>query len=176
MGGFISLFSQRLPVLFILTSALLASSAAWTVQKWRYTGQIYQCKAELKTYQARIATATAQLIEAQAKVVIQTEIQYRERIKIVKEKGDTIIKEVPIYVTQADTDCFGVNTGFVRHYNAAFADEPTGVATEFDREPAQISLAEIAEVNAFNASSCWQWREQAIGLRMFYKQLQHIHQ
>ncbi|MCX8565492.1 MAG: hypothetical protein ON057_000219 [Glomeribacter sp. 1016415] len=174
MGGFIRLFSQRLPVLLILTSALLASSAAWKVQEWRYAGQIYQCKAELKTYQARIATATAQLAEAQAEVVIQTEIQYRDRIKIVKEKGDTIIKEVPVYVTQADTERFGVNIGFVRHYNSAFTGEPTGLATEFDRRPAGISLAEIAQVNAFNANICWQWREQALGLKAFYWQLQKI--
>ncbi|BBE09781.1 Uncharacterized protein MCB1EB_1620 [Mycoavidus cysteinexigens] len=96
----------------------------------------------------------------------------RDRIKIVKEKGETIIKEVPIYVTQADTDRFGVNVGFVRLYNAAFANEPTGPPNEFDREPASISIAEIAEVNAYNANVCWQWREQALGLRAFYRQLQ----
>ncbi|BBE08491.1 Uncharacterized protein MCB1EB_0330 [Mycoavidus cysteinexigens] len=110
------------------------------------------------------------------KVVIQTEIQYRDRIKIVKEKGDTIIKEVPIYVNQADTNHFGVNVGFVRHYNAAFAGEPTGLATEPDRRSASISLAEIAKVNAFNAGVCWQWREQTLGLKAFYRQLQHMHQ
>ncbi len=115
----------------------------------------------------------AQLIEAQAKVVIQTEIQYRERIKIVKEKGETLIKEMPIYVTQADTDRFGINVGFVHHYNAAFTGELAGVATEFDRRPASISIAEIAETNAFNARVCWQWREQALGLKTFYQQLQH---
>ncbi|GAM51539.1 hypothetical protein EBME_0002 [bacterium endosymbiont of Mortierella elongata FMR23-6] len=117
--------------------------------------------------------ARAQLIEAQAKVVIQTEIQYRERIKLVKEKGETMIKEVPIYVTQADTNRFGVNVGFVRHYNAAFANEPAGLAAEFDRKPAGISLAEIAETNAFNANICHQWREQALGLKAFYRQLRN---
>ncbi|MCX8567010.1 MAG: hypothetical protein ON057_001737 [Glomeribacter sp. 1016415] len=169
MGGFIRLFSQRLPVLLILTSALMASSAAWKVQEWRHTGQIHQCKAELKIYQGRIATTMAQLAEAQAKVVIQTEIQYRDRIKIVKEKGDTIIKEVPGYVTQADTESFGVNVGFVRHYNAAFTGGAAGVAAESDRGPARISLAELAEVNAYNANVCWQWREKALGLKMFYQ-------
>ncbi|KAG0281899.1 hypothetical protein BGZ96_000967, partial [Linnemannia gamsii] len=96
--------------------------------------------------------AHAQMIEAQAKVVIQTEIQYRDRIKIVKEKGETIIKEVPIYVNQADTEHFGINVGFVRYYNAAFANEPAGSPAEFDRRPAGISLAEIAKVNAYNAN------------------------
>ncbi|KAG0320103.1 hypothetical protein BGZ97_000745 [Linnemannia gamsii] len=128
----------------------------------------------------QLALAHAQLIEAQTKVVIQTEIQYRDRIKIVKEKGDTIIKEVPIYVNQADTEHFGVNVGFVRLYNAAFANEPAGPATESGgpatesgRRPAGISLAEITEVNAYNAGVCYRWREQALGLRAFYKELQH---
>ncbi|MCX8566899.1 MAG: hypothetical protein ON057_001626 [Glomeribacter sp. 1016415] len=31
------------------------------------------------------------------------------------------------------------------------------------------------EVNAYNASVCWQWREQALGLRAFYRQLQNTH-
>ncbi|BBE09787.1 Uncharacterized protein MCB1EB_1626 [Mycoavidus cysteinexigens] len=154
----------------------MASSVAWKVQEWRYAGQIHQCKAELESYQARIKMAVAQLTKAQAKVVIQTEIQYRDRIKIVKEKSETIIKEVPVYVTQADTHHFGVNVGFVRHYNSAFTGEPAGSPAEFDRGPTGISLAELAEVNAYNASVCWQWREQALGLRAFYRQLQHAQQ
>ncbi len=176
MGGLMSFLSgQRLPISFMLASALLASGAAWKVQQWRYIGQIHQCKAELETYQARIVTAAAKLAEAQAKVVMQTEIQYRDRIKIVKGKGDTIIKEMPVYVAQTDATNFSVNVGFVRHYNAAFSNEPAGVATEFDRKPAGISLAEVAEINAFNANVCWQWREQTLGLRAFYRQLQNTH-
>jgi hypothetical protein len=137
-----------------------------------YKPRIQKERLALMQHKAQLAMAHAQLIGAQAKVVIQTEIQYRDRIKIVKEKGDTIIKEVPIYVNQADTAHFGVNVGFVRHYNAAFANEPAGATTEFDRRPASISLAEIAEVNAFNANVCWQWREQTLELRAFYRQLQ----
>ncbi|MCX8565742.1 MAG: hypothetical protein ON057_000469 [Glomeribacter sp. 1016415] len=95
--------------------------------------------------------------------------------KVIKEKSDTLIKEMPIYVTQADTNHFGVNVGFVRHYNAAFSGEPAGHPTEFDRRPPGIPLAEIAEVNAFNANICWQWREQALGLKAFYQQLQQTH-
>ncbi len=140
-----------------------------------YKPRIQKERLALVHYKTQLTMAYAQLIEAQAKVVIQTEIQYRERIKIVKEKGDTIIKEVPIYVTEADTTRFGVNVGFVRHYNATFANEPAGLATEFDRRPAGISIAEIAEVNAFNANVCLRWREQALGLKTFYRQLQHTY-
>ncbi|BBE08872.1 Uncharacterized protein MCB1EB_0711 [Mycoavidus cysteinexigens] len=82
----------------------------------------------------------------------------------------------PVYVTQADVANFGVNVGFVRHYNAAFSGESARPAAEPDREPARISLAEIAAINAFNASACLQWREQALGLKTFYKQLQQTQQ
>jgi hypothetical protein len=43
---------------------------------------------------------------------------------------------------------------------------------ESDREPAGISLAEIAETLAFNANICHQWRDQALGCRAFYRNLQ----
>ncbi len=163
------------PLRLLCIAATAFSFGIGCAGSFYYGPRIQKERSALVHYKAQLAMAHAQLIEAQAKVVIQTEIQYRDRIKIVKEKADTIIKEVPIYVTQADTNHFGVNVGFVRHYNAAFTGEPAGLATQSDRRPAGISLAEIAEVNAFNASVCWQWREQVLGLRAFYRQLQHTH-
>ncbi len=143
----------------------------WSAGHFYYSPRIQKERLALVHYKAQLAMAQAKLTDAQAKVVIQTEIQYRDRIKILKEKGETIIKGVPVYVTQADTNHFSVNVGFVRHYNAAFTNEPAGPAAKSDREPASIPLAEIAETNAFNANICQQWREQALGLRAFYRQL-----
>ncbi|MCX8566962.1 MAG: hypothetical protein ON057_001689 [Glomeribacter sp. 1016415] len=51
---------------------------------------------------------------------------------------------------------------------AAFTGGP-GTGTE--RKPTGISIAEITEVNTFNASTCRQWLEQALALRAFYQQL-----
>lgn len=161
------------PLRLLCFAATAFSFGVWCAGSFYYDPRIQKERSALVHYKAQLAMAHAQLIQAQAKVVIQTEIQYRDRIKIVKEKGDTIIKEIPIYVTQADTNRFGVNIGFMRHYNAAFANEPAGSPAEFDRRPTSISIAEIAEVNAYNANICWQWREQALGLKAFYRQLQH---
>ncbi len=102
-----------------LLSALTVGTAVWQFQALRYSGKLAHAEAALATYQAHIATAQAQLTEAQAKVVTKVEVQYRDRIKVIKEKGDTIIKEVPVYVTEQDARRFGVNVGFVRLYNAA---------------------------------------------------------
>jgi hypothetical protein len=122
-------------------------------------------------YVERQAGQTAKIAKAQEKVVVQTEIAYRDRIQKIYVQGDVIEKEVPVYVTQADDRNCSINAGFVRSYDAAWAGEPAGPATESDREPAGVSLSEVGEADAFNAKVCRAWREQAIGLREFYQKL-----
>jgi hypothetical protein len=79
-----------------------------------------------------------------------------------------------VYVTPGDDTSFGVNAGFVRIYNAAWSGDDPGPASDFDREPAGISLSEIAEADAHNATSCRAWREQALSWREFYANLKAI--
>jgi hypothetical protein len=122
-------------------------------------------------YVAAQAGRTVAIVKAQEKVVVQTEIKYRDRIKTVYVKGEEIEKLVPVYVTPADDGRFGVNAGFVRSYNAAWAGEPAGSAVDADREPAGIPLSEVAEADAHNATACLAWREQALGWREFYEGL-----
>jgi hypothetical protein len=173
MSGLLRLLSGwQGSVAALVISAALAGSAVWKFQQMRYQGEIARLQAALVSYQAKVASANAQLVQAQAQVVTQVEIRYRDRIKVVKEKGDTLIKEVPIYVTPQDSLRFGVNIGFVHLFNAASSGTPARPPAESDREPAGISLAEIAETLAFNANICHQWREQALGCRAFYRNLQ----
>lgn len=128
--------------------------------------------AELDSYKTELALATVALVQAHGEVVKVTEIEYRDRIKTIYTKGDTITKEVPVYVTTADNAHCTINAGFVRVQSAAWTGEPAGPAGESDREPAGISLAQVAEADAFNATSCRAWREKAIGLEQFYQKLQ----
>jgi hypothetical protein len=114
------------------------------------------------------AARTVAIGKAQTKVVIQTEIKYRDRIQKIYLKGEVIEKQVPIYVTRDDDAVYGVNAGFVRAYNAAWSGDDPGPATESDRGPAGIPLSAVADVDAHNATSCRAWREQAIGFREFY--------
>ncbi|MGV8899999.1 MAG: hypothetical protein ACOH2B_12255 [Burkholderiaceae bacterium] len=120
------------------------------------------------------AGQTVKVTKEQTKIVIQTEIEYRDRIQKIYIKGVEIEKQVPIYITPADNDRFGVNVGFVRSHNAAWSGELAGPAAESDREPAGIPLADVAYADASNATSCSAWREQALGLREFYRKLQAV--
>ncbi len=122
------------------------------------------------------AAHTVSIAQAQARVVVQTETKYVDRIKTIYVKGDEIEKRVPVYVTRDDDNRFGVNAGFVRSYNAAWAGEPASAAAESDRDPAGIPLSEVAETDAHNATACRAWRELAIGLREHYEGLKAVTQ
>lgn len=128
----------------------------------------------LVDYVQKEAEQTAQLTEQQAEVITKTEIVYRDRIQKIYIKGETIEKQVPVYITVSDNDRYGVNAGFVRLYNAAWQNSDTGSAKDFDREPAGIPLSDIAEVNAHNAKSCLAWREIALGTREAYQAIQSV--
>ena len=69
------------------------------------------------------ALQAAAVRERQAQATVKVVTQYVDRVRIVREKGDTIIKEVPVYVpVQADAACT-INRGFVRLHDAAAAGE-----------------------------------------------------
>jgi len=123
-------------------------------------------------YVAEQAQRTVKIAKAQQVVVTQTQIKYVDRIKTIIAKGETIEKQVPIYITSSDTARFAVNAGFVRLYDAAWSGDTPGPAADTDREPAGISLAQVAEVDVSNATSCRAWRELALGLREHYHRLQ----
>ncbi|MBR7792298.1 hypothetical protein KDM87_06770 [Undibacterium sp. FT147W] len=125
-------------------------------------------------YISKQAAQSVKVAQAHAKIVIETQIKYVDRIKTIYKQGETIEKQVPIYITADDNAGCTINTGFVRIHDAAWTGEPPGSATSADREPAGIPLAEVAETNAFNATACLAWREQALGLREFYQKLKKV--
>jgi hypothetical protein len=118
-------------------------------------------------YVAEQAQQTIKIANAQQVVVTKTQIKYVDRIRTIYAKGETIEKQVPVYITSADTDRFAVNAGFVRLYDAAWSGDAPGPAADSDREPAGISLTQITEANVSNATSCRAWRELALGLREY---------
>ena len=71
-------------------------------------------------------------------------------------------------------DRFAVNAGFVRLCGAAWSGDDPGPAADSDREPAGVSLAEVAAVDADNATGYRAWRELAPGLRASYADLQRV--
>ncbi|KVM74413.1 hypothetical protein WJ60_00055 [Burkholderia ubonensis] len=91
--------------------------------------------------------------------------QYVDRVQVVREKGDTIIKEVPVYVDrEADRACV-VPVGFVRVHDAAVANVPVGDPGSADAAPAGIALSAVAATVAGNYTTCHENTEQLIALQ-----------
>lgn len=81
--------------------------------------------------------------------------KYVDRVQVIEKAGQTIIKQVPVYVSaEADRACT-VPAGFVRLHDAAAASlpapDPAGAA---DARPAGVALSTVAATVAGNYTAC----------------------
>lgn len=117
------------------------------------------------------ALQAAAVREEQAQATVEVVTQYVDRIRVVREKGDTIIKEVPVYVpVQADAACT-INRGFVRLHDAAAADALPEPARDTDAAAAGIALSAVAETVATNYQTCHETTEQLRALQTWVREM-----
>ncbi len=103
--------------------------------------------------------------ERQANTTVKVVTKYIDRIRIVREKGDTIIKEVLVYVpVEADAACT-INRGFVRLHDAAAAGDLPEPARDADAAAAGIALSAVAGTVAANYQTCHENAEQLRALQ-----------
>lgn len=118
--------------------------------------------------QALQAAATR---ERQAQATVKVVTQYVDRVQVVRQKGETIIKEVPVYVpVQADAVCT-INRGFVRLHDAAAAGELPEPARDADAAAAGIALSAVAGTVAANYQTCHENAEQLRALQVWIGEL-----
>jgi hypothetical protein len=109
--------------------------------------------------------------ERQAQATIKIVTQYVDRVRVVREKGDTIIQEVPVYVpVQADTACT-INRGFVRLHDAAAAGELPEPARDADAAAAGLALSAVAGTVAANYQTCHENAEQLRALQAWVSEM-----
>ena len=113
------------------------------------------------------ALQTAAIRERQAQATVKVVTQYIDRVRVVREKGDTIFKKVPVYVpVQADAVCT-INRGFVRLHDAAAAGELPEPARDADAASADIALSAVAGTVAANYQTCHENAEQLRALQVW---------
>jgi len=120
-------------------------------------------------YKAKQALAAVKIFKQQVQVLHEIEVKYVDRVRIIQGKTETLIKEVPVYVSKADDDRCTVNAGFVRVHDAAWAGVDPPTPSESDHGPSGVPLSGVEEAVAANAGACLQWKEQALGLRKAYE-------
>ena len=109
--------------------------------------------------------------ERQAQATIKVVTQYVDRVHVVREKGETIIKEVPVYVpVQADAACT-INRGFVRLHDAAAAGDLPEPARDADAAAAGIALSAVAGTLAANYQTCHEHAEQLSALQVWVNEM-----
>ncbi|CUJ09876.1 hypothetical protein [Achromobacter xylosoxidans] len=117
------------------------------------------------------ALQTAAIRERQAQATVKVVTQYVDRVRVVREKGETIIKEVPVYVpVQADAAC-SINRGFVRLHDAAAVGELPDSAQDADAAAADIALSAVAGTVAANYQTCHENAEQLRALQEWVKEM-----
>jgi hypothetical protein len=122
------------------------------------------------TVQQQALQATA-VREEQAQATVEVITEYVDRVRVVREKGDTIIKEVPVYVpVQADAACT-INRGFVRLHDAAAAGALPEPARDADAAAADIALSAVAGTVATNYQTCHETAEQLRALQTWVKEM-----
>jgi len=114
--------------------------------------------------------AQAQVQTRQAEATVQVVTQYVDRIQVVREKGDTLIQEVPVYVPiQADAACT-VHRGFVSLHDAAAAGELPKPARDPDAPVEGLALSAVAATVVTNYQSCHENAEQLKALQDWIRQ------
>ena len=135
---------------------------------WLKGASHVQAQWEAATAAQQQAQAQVQIRQAEATVQIVT--QYVDRIQVVREKGDTLIQEVPVYVpVQADAACT-VHRGFVSLHDAAAAGELPQPARDADAPAEGLALSAVAATVVTNYQTCHENAEQLKALQDWIRQ------
>lgn len=134
--------------------------------------------ARLDRAEARAAAAATQNTRLQAELEqargsVQVVTQYVDRIQIIRERGETITREIPVHVTpQADARC-PVPVGFVSVHDAAAGNLPLNrPAGDPDAPAPGVALSAVAATVVDNYGTCHELRAQVIGLQDYVRVLQ----
>jgi hypothetical protein len=118
---------------------------------------------------ARQAKAAAEVKVVQAEKTVEVVTKYVDRVREVKVQGETITKEVPVYVpVQADAQCI-INHGFVRLHDSAASGVNPGAPGNADAAPSGIALSTVAETVTINYNIARQNAEQLKALQEWVK-------
>jgi hypothetical protein len=159
----ISPLLTRITIVLVLVGSFIG--AGWYVKAQLESARRAEAaaKEEVRTLNVRLAWA-----EVSARVVTQ----YVETVREVRVRGETIIKEIPVYVTaEADARCT-VPVGFVRVHDAAASNTPlAGTASPADAGASGVALSAVAATVTNNYTTCHEIREQLIGLQNWIEEV-----
>lgn len=119
--------------------------SVWGYGHYQYTQGVNSVRiADLKA----VAQVTIASSDATQKVITQ----YVPQVQYIQTQGQTIIKEVPTYVTKTDDSHCVVPLGFARLWNAANQMQLPPAASSTDGQASNVVLSDIAAQHATEAT------------------------
>ncbi len=158
-------FVRALPgwVTWLALAALIAASAGWGYTRGATAVQDRWDAAAVKQ------SLTASIVrQKQAEVTERVVTQYVDRVRTVREAGETIVKEVPVYVpAQCDADG-RLPAGWRVLHDAAASGQPADAARAADAQPVAPDAA--AATVARNYLTCRETAEQLTALQKWVRE------
>ena len=112
---------------------------------------------------------------ASAETTVKVVTKYVNKVQIVKEKGNDIIKQVPVYITKdAVTKC-DVPTGFVMLHDSASRNEVPDSTRVPNVATSEVKISEVAGTVIENYTTYYQLAEQLKSLQDWIKEQQQIY-
>lgn len=156
---------------FLLALLVGAGAVGWQAHRRHQMAEaLERARADLESSHAALEQSQRALELARRTAKVVTE--YVDRVHVVRERGETLIKEIPVYVTaDADAACI-VPSGFVRlHDAAAQGVKLAGTAGSSDAASSGIALSALAATTVDNYASCHANAAQVIGLQSYIGEL-----
>ena len=134
--------------------------------------------AQNKSWALKVAAAEVESAKKQAaatEVSMKVVTKYIKNTRVVREKGDVIIKEVPKYITTVDDSKCTVPTGFVRVHDrgAAGAEVPRTTGGPNEGTP-EVKISTVATTVVDNYTTYYEVAEQLKSLQAWIKQQQTL--
>jgi hypothetical protein len=128
---------------------------------------------EAKVAEAKLEMAKKDAASAEASTKVVT--KYINKIEIVKEKGDAIVKEIPKFVTAtADGQCV-IPNGFVLLHDSASRNEIPDSTRGVDAGASEVKLSGVATTVTENYTLYYKVSEQLRSLQEWVKEQQNIY-
>jgi len=134
---------------------------------WYQAHRITTLNGQLSTAQQAQGILADRLATSERAVTVVT--QYVDRVQVVHEKGATITREIPIYVTPQTDAAFPLPVGFVRVHDAAAQGVPLGGPGPTDAQASGIKASLAASVVADNYTNCLAITAQLTALQDFVR-------
>lgn len=126
-------------------------------------------------WEAKVAQLNLDIAKKDVKAAqVTTEIvtKYIIKTQIVKEKGDVIIKEIPVYITKDDDARCIVPNGFVLLHDSASRNEVPVTAGRVNESASDVKISEVAGTVIANYTTYYQIAEQLKALQDWVREQQ----